>query len=272
MGASNWRRVQAYSEREIKRPLRDAHRLRAHAGPRHVERLHGGDEAGAFAPQAVLDRHAAILEDQLARGGGANAELVFLLAEAESRRALLDHDAGGAARALGGIGERDDGINLRFAAVGDPLLGAVEHVVVAVAEGGGADGRGVRARLRLGEREGRELLARGNVGQPALLLLVAAGEDDGNCAQRRPRETPARCPRRPCESSSVTITMFMMGVPSVRPSYFVVNEDAEEIGVRQDLHDRPGELGVAVVFGGDGADFLLGDLARQVANGTFGIR
>ena len=45
--------------------------------------------------------------------------------------------ADGASRALGLIGHGNDRVNFGFAAVGDPLLGAVEHVVVAVALGGG---------------------------------------------------------------------------------------------------------------------------------------
>ena len=43
---------------------------------------------------------------------------------------------------------------------------------------------GVRARLGLGQREGGELAAGGQVGQPALLLLVAAEQADALVADR----------------------------------------------------------------------------------------
>src|SRR5207244_57669 len=70
------------------------------------------------------------------------------------------------------------------AAVGAPLLGAVEHVVVALANGGGLEPGGVRARGRLGERIRAQQLAGREPGQEALLLLVGAGEEDRDAAER----------------------------------------------------------------------------------------
>ena len=91
----------------------------------------------------------------------------------------LFHDEGrGAAGALGLVGDGDDRVDLGLAAVGDPLLGAVQDVVVAVELRRGLDAAGVAARVRLGEAEGREILAGRDVGKVFLLLLVASVEED----------------------------------------------------------------------------------------------
>ena len=70
----------------------------------------------------------------------------------------------------GGLGE--DGEDLGDAAVGDPDLGAVEDVVLAVGAelGAGLDAAGVGAGGRLGEGEGGKVLAGGHAGQVLLLL------------------------------------------------------------------------------------------------------
>ena len=118
----------------------------SHAG-RHVQGFHGYDEAHAFFPKQVGLRHAAVLEHQLARGGGADAHFVLLLAEGEAGHALFKDEGAGAAGAALGVGLGDDAVNIGFAAVGDPLLGPVEDVVVAVELGGGGDSAGVAAAL-----------------------------------------------------------------------------------------------------------------------------
>jgi ATP-dependent Clp protease ATP-binding subunit ClpA len=41
----------------------------------------------------------------------------------------------------------------------------------------------------------------------------------------------------------------------------LVNEDAEEVGLSEYLYDRPGELGIAVIFRSHRPDFLFGNLA-----------
>ena len=51
----------------------------------------------------VRARHAAILEEQLARAAGADAQLVFLLADREPGEAALDQKRGDAAVAGVGI-------------------------------------------------------------------------------------------------------------------------------------------------------------------------
>ena len=85
------------------------------------------------------------------------AELLFVGAEAQAGRALLDHEAGNALRtAL--PGPRHHHVDVGHAAAGDESLGAVEHVVVAVAPGARRETGGIRARARLGEAVAREAL------------------------------------------------------------------------------------------------------------------
>ena len=60
----------------------------------------------------------------------------------------------------------------------DPALGAVEDPVLAVAVRGGGEPDDVGAVVGLGQGERAELGAGGEVGQPALLLLVVAEQPD----------------------------------------------------------------------------------------------
>ena len=68
--------------------------------------------------------------------------------------------------------------------VADPLLGTVDHVLVALAAGRGLQRHGVRPMIWLGQRERAESLTPGHRRQPALLLLLAAEHSDR--AHRQP--------------------------------------------------------------------------------------
>src|SRR5205807_9548070 len=75
----------------------------------------------------------------------------------------------------------------RLVAAGDEDLLAAEHPVLAAAHGGGADGGGVGAAVRLGHGHGRPLgPALAVAGQEALLLLRGARGLDGGPAQAGP--------------------------------------------------------------------------------------
>ena len=71
-------------DRVIERALREADHLRADADPALVERLDRDLVALADLAEHVGARHAAFLEQQLAGAPGADAELVFLLADREA--------------------------------------------------------------------------------------------------------------------------------------------------------------------------------------------
>src|SRR5690606_13951710 len=66
---------------------------------------------------------------------------------------------------------------------GDELLGAVDDPVVAVADRGRPRRTGVGAGTGLGEPERAERLARGELRQPALLLLLRAEPQDRHRAE-----------------------------------------------------------------------------------------
>ncbi|MNN02147.1 hypothetical protein D3C81_1147950 [compost metagenome] len=145
-----------------------------------VQHLHRGLEALAFLePDQVGGRHAHVLEDHVAGVGAFLAHLHVALAEADARRLRIDNKGRDAGRALDRrIGARHQREHAGLRRVGDEALGAVDHVVVAIAHGGGAQRAGVRAGVRLGQREGGEDLARGQPGQPRGLLLGGAIHQD----------------------------------------------------------------------------------------------
>ena len=80
----------------------------------------------------VPARHAAVLEDELAGAARADAELVFLLADGESRESALDEKRGDAAVAGLRIERGEDDEDVGFVGVGDPQLASGDDVVVAV--------------------------------------------------------------------------------------------------------------------------------------------
>ena len=132
----------------IERALREAEHLRADADAAFVERFDRDLVALADLAEDLRLRHDAVFEEQLARAAGADAELVFLLADRESRRAAIDDERGDAAVAGIGIdvGEHDEHVG--FVAVGDPELAAGDRE--AVARFGGA--RRHRERVAAGAR------------------------------------------------------------------------------------------------------------------------
>ena len=117
----------------------------------------------------------------LARGWGAITS--SRSATVEPRRAGR-HDEGrepARARRLAGAGEDD--ILGGDAAIGDPGLFAIEHEAASARFGGERDGAGIGARLRLGQGEGGERLAGGDLRQETGLLLVRAGQADRTAAE-----------------------------------------------------------------------------------------
>ncbi|MNT14879.1 hypothetical protein D3C72_1499000 [compost metagenome] len=101
------------------------------------------------------------------------------LARRDARQVRLHGDQADARRA--GVLVRLDRHHVEVAvgAVGDPGLGAVDHVVVAVAHGAGAQGRDVRAGVGLGDGDRPHLLARDRGHQVGLLHRLGALLEDG---------------------------------------------------------------------------------------------
>ena len=166
-------------------------------GPRAVEDPHRDAEALALLAEQVLGRDAAVVEEDLAGRRALDPHLRLDPADLEARRVGLDHERGDAGVAGLGIGLGEDDVEVRDAGVGDEALAAVEHVLVALAPRLGAHRGRVGARARLGQRVGGQPLAARQARQPALLLLVAAGELDPERARAPARRGSGRSSRRP---------------------------------------------------------------------------
>jgi hypothetical protein len=146
----------------------------------------GDEEAGAGLPQQRLGAEVHVLVEDL----GVVAELPVGLGRVLHRRHVAhDRHAGGVdghdehrgalVRARVGVGDRHDDEEVGDRGVrGEPLV-AVEDPAVAVALGARAQLGRVRARaLGLGHREGGLQVAGQQRVQPALLLLVGAGQGE----------------------------------------------------------------------------------------------
>ena len=194
MGLPNWRRSLAYAAATSRAPCAMPDGLGGDAGPGPLEGLHRDREALALGAQPVVDRDADAVEGELRRGRAADAHLVLDAGDREARPVRLHQERRQAAAGLVRVrvGDREDDDVVRDAAVADEALRAVDDVLVAVADGPGADARRVGARVRLGQPEGDQLLARGEAGQPAVLLLGRAGDLDRDGAERLDREDQAR--------------------------------------------------------------------------------
>src|SRR5204862_3672881 len=94
----------------------------------------------------------AAVENYLRRRGGADAELVLLLADREALETFLDDEGRDAAVARLGVGVGEDDEQPCLVAVRDPELLARQLVVVAAVYGARTHGEGVGTRPGLGER------------------------------------------------------------------------------------------------------------------------
>jgi hypothetical protein len=134
----------------VERALRQANHLRSDADPPFVQGLDRDFVAFARFAEDLGLWHAALLEDQLARAAGADAELVLLLPDNESLRAALDDEGGDAAVTGVRIDGREDDEDVGFVGVRDPELpSGQEEGVAGISRPGGkrkrvASGAGLR--------------------------------------------------------------------------------------------------------------------------------
>src|SRR5258708_5613982 len=118
------------------------------------------------------------LEDEAGGRGPPQPELAQRAGGAPPGPRRLDEEGADPPRARA-PGAGHDQVEVGLATVGDPHLGAVEDVVVAVAHRPGGERGGVAAAPRLAEGEGAEPLAGGEPGEVAPLLVLVAEERDG---------------------------------------------------------------------------------------------
>ena len=182
-------RAQAHARR-LETGAREAHRVgmvsRAHRGAVEREGGHGERKALALLAQPVGRGDAASLEAQL--GQHVEGHDVHLAGDGKARPVGLDEKGAKPARRARIAGARENGVEVGDAAVRDKDLGAVEHVVVALAGRAGFDACDIGARPAFGQREGADGLAARHHGQPALALGFIAGRYERIGAQPLHRE------------------------------------------------------------------------------------
>ena len=147
--------------------------------PLLLQLLHQHLEPLAFLAEEVRRRHDTIFEGQLAGVLPAQPELVELAPAHEAGRlGLHQKQADTLVWRVGvRIGLGDDDEQVADLAVGDEGLGAVEHVMVAGADGAGLHVGQVRSRARLGHGDAEQDVAGDRAGHVLpLLLLVPVGE------------------------------------------------------------------------------------------------
>ncbi|MCY1293626.1 hypothetical protein D9M70_428910 [compost metagenome] len=246
---------------------------------RHADGLRGDADAPAFQvgqgdavalpllAQAQGRRDAHVVELDLAGIGRMLAEL-FLHPHHLESGGVGGHDEGADALLAGlRVGDREDDHHSSMAAGGDELLGAVQHVVVTVAAGAGAQVAGIRPGLGLGEGEGADHLAAGQGTQEALLLLLAAVLEDGHAAHRVVHAHDGG-------AGAVTGGDLLQGhgvgqVAGGRAAPLFRHQHAEEAQLRHLTDGLGGEAMLAVPVGGEGLQPLLGELPRHVADLDF---
>ncbi len=165
----------------IQRAAREAKGRRCNGRAEDVEDAHGDAEAGAGRADQRRRPNARIGKAQ-AREGMGRARLQTL-GDFESFDAGGHDESGKPLGAWPLARAREDAIDVGDATVGDPGLLAIQDIISAVARGGERDVGHVRARLRLGQREGRDRTARTHQGQPVLLLRRRAEQGDRTRAE-----------------------------------------------------------------------------------------
>src|SRR5581483_1754481 len=132
-------------------------------------------------------RHAAVREQHLAGGAGAHTHLVFFFADAKARRPFLDDERRDAVLRSAAIRYRHRDADVSILRICGEGLPAIDHPALALAYRLRARAGGIRARLRLRQRPAADPLARGELRNIALSLVVITGEINVVGAQRRVR-------------------------------------------------------------------------------------
>ena len=112
--------------------LCDSGGLRGNADAAAIERRECYLVAFAFAAYSIRHWNLAIAEDEFAASGGADAEFLFFPADFKSRCAFFHDHGSDSFFAFCGFGVHVDDRGIGCAAIGDPRLGAVQNIVIAV--------------------------------------------------------------------------------------------------------------------------------------------
>src|SRR5262249_3066897 len=115
----------------VESALREPDHLRTDSDAALVQRFDGDLVTFAGFAEDVLGRYFRLFEDELAGARGADAELVFFLADAEAGEGAFDEECGDPLVALRRFYVREDDEEARLGAVRDPELASGEQIFVA---------------------------------------------------------------------------------------------------------------------------------------------
>ena len=150
--------------------------------------MHGNSEALALRAEDVLLRNTAVLENQLIGRGSADTHLLLLRSEGKARCSLFHDECGDffllSAAFLNGSRYRDDNVDIRFLAVCNEALGAVQNPLVSVKDRLCLLSLRICSGAGLGQTEGTEPLTFCELRNIFLLLLLGTEGHDRVDAQR----------------------------------------------------------------------------------------
>src|SRR6185437_4193635 len=141
-------------------------------------------ETIAYFTEPVGVGNTAVLEDHLRRFAGAHTQLIFFFATAETRCPAFDDEDRGVVLCPRLTGARDHDGDIAADAMGDPVLGAVDHPFVAFLHRGTPHITSIAAGAGFCESPGAKRLARCQPREIFLLLLFAAKRKDMPRAKR----------------------------------------------------------------------------------------
>jgi UDPglucose 6-dehydrogenase len=246
----------------VERSLGDADRLRADHRAGVVEGLEGRAEAGALLADEPVGRDPAVVEVDLAGRRALDAELALLGADAEPGVVLVHDERRDALGALARVGAGHHGEVRVHRRPGDPHLGAVEDVGVAVAHGPGPHRRGVGAGFALGQRVGEHGLAGGDLRQVAALELLAAGQDEPHRAELVDGDDERT---RGADPGDLLHDDRVRDPVGAGAAVLLRDVDGQQIGPPELLVHVPRILGRLVDLGRPRGDLVLGELTHGLA-------
>ncbi len=193
-----------------------------------------------------------------------DAELVLELAGTEKPVAVLLDDERASMRRVLAVGDREHDVEVGDRRVGDPVLGAVDDPLVAVADGGRAHRRRVGARLGLGQREGRRPLAGRALAAASVCFCSSV---PNSWIGSVPSSWTIRISALDAHALAISSTAICsISVPVPVPPYSSSNGSAEDVVLGEQPCGRPtGTRRSASISAARGRDPLLRDLADRVA-------
>ena len=259
---------------ELQEALLPAHAPGAQPGATVVQDRHGDLEPLAFLSEHVDEPGLDLVEPDGGGHRGADPHLVFVRPVGDASQVAGDGEGGDLPLLLrrvgGGLGE--DGEEVGDAAVGDPDLLAVQHIVRSVGrlDCAGADAECVAAGARLGEAEGRDHLAAGELGEPPALLRVGAEEQEALESDRRVRAQRDR--DRAVPGGHLLHHARVAGVRETDAAVLLRDDEAEEAQITQGLEQLGGHLARAVEARGVDARHVLAGGLDDLAHGLSRVR